>query len=645
MAVLLVAICILSNWPTSAPAQKQAAFKVSAQVVSGWPRTPAAAQSLEWIRDVEVGQASDFLHVLGFERQTTDFGHQIAPVPVRSTAFVRQTSPLEAGAINDLEDYLFAPRAPEPAKASSKSDAEAPTSSEESTSEESGDEDSISLWTWRTCGLPLGGFFLAFLNATVMGVSYGFFLGYMGLDSNVMMSVTALMKLPQVLLLPFGMMNDCLPICGQNRKPYFLASWVLCGGALLVMSVWPLPPPYYCQFPDGTYDTLSPPCNPSIHKEKNWYVFPMFILVAGVQMGCVAGEGLLLEYSQREPLMKRGKMKAEFTIVTMAGSLASSVVIAFFMNGKEYLGTFDWSLSFNGLMTLCFCISAVLLVVCACCVHEPRKVERPHLVKSKCLSSVLLFAFISQFFSGITTTAGPMVRYQWVQVKVLQQQLFQMSGMFVMMLATAAYKVYFLQSCWRRAILIAIVTVTVTDAIPTFLAVFDVIRDQYFYLGEEVVAAVPTTALALVLNLMVIELSEPGQEGLCYGLIGTVMHSSQPVSTAVSNQLSSLFTPSLSKPENYAADLPSFRTTVAWSYVLTYTASMLGACALPLIPRQKADAQRRKRDWKSSALMTGLVLGVPAVCLPYGVLVILLTSQPETACLRWVGGQGCEAHG
>ena len=279
----------------------------------------------------------------------------------------------------DLEDYLFAPRAPEPAKASSKSDAEAPTSSEESTSEESGDEDSISLWTWRTCGLPLGGFFLAFLNATVMGVSYGFFLGYMGLDSNVMMSVTALMKLPQVLLLPFGMMNDCLPICGQNRKPYFLASWVLCGGALLVMSVWPLPPPYYCQFPDGTYETLSPPCNPSIHKEKNWYVFPMFILVAGVQMGCVAGEGLLLEYSQREPLMKRGKMKAEFTIVTMAGSLASSVVIAFFMNGKEYLGTFDRSLSFNGLMTLCFCISAVLLVVCACCVHEPRKVERPSL--------------------------------------------------------------------------------------------------------------------------------------------------------------------------------------------------------------------------------------------------------------------------
>ena len=34
------------------------------------------------------------------------------------------------------------------------------------------------------------------------------------------------------------------------------------------------------------------------------------------------------------------------------------------------------------------------------------------------------------------------------------------------------------------------------DAVPTFLAVFGIVRDQYFYLGEEVVGAVPSTALA-----------------------------------------------------------------------------------------------------------------------------------------------------
>ena len=42
----------------------------------------------------------------------------------------------------------------------------------------------------------------------------GFFLGYMGLDSYVMSSITALMKLPDVLLLPYGVISDCFPICG-----------------------------------------------------------------------------------------------------------------------------------------------------------------------------------------------------------------------------------------------------------------------------------------------------------------------------------------------------------------------------------------------------------------------------------------------
>ena len=264
------------------------------------------------------------------------------------------------------------------------------------------------------------------------------------------------------------------------------------------------------------------------------------------------------------------------------------------------------------------------------------------LLRNKCLSSVLVFAFIFQFFTSLSTTAAPMVRSQWAQVKVLQQQLFQMAGMFVMMVATWFYKTYFLQTSWRKAILVAVVSVTLLDSTPTFLAIFNILRNQYFYLGEEVVGAVPNTALALVMNLIVIELSEPGQEGLCYGLVGTVMHSSQPFATAVSNQVSSLFTPSLSKPENYAADTPSFRQTVAWSYLLTYSCSMLGTFALPLIPRQKESCETRKSDWASSRLMTTLVIGIPAICLPYGVVVLFLTSQPETACLRWVGGPGCE---
>ena len=87
----------------------------------------------------------------------------------------------------------------------------------------------ISIWTWKTVGIAFNGFFLAFLNAITNGITYGFLLGYMGLDSYVMSSITALMKLPQVLVLPFGLITDCFPICGMNRK---LAMACQCGGFL-----------------------------------------------------------------------------------------------------------------------------------------------------------------------------------------------------------------------------------------------------------------------------------------------------------------------------------------------------------------------------------------------------------------------------
>ena len=263
------------------------------------------------------------------------------------------------------------------------------------------------------------------------------------------------------------------------------------------------------------------------------------------------------------------------------------------------------------------------------------------LVKKNALSSVLVFAFVVQFFVAACTTATPMVKSQWAGVKQLQNQLFGMLGMFVMMMATWFYKTYFLQMSWRKAILLAILAVTVTDCVPTFLTIFGIVRNQYFYLGEDVVGSIPKAALALVSNLMIIELAESGREGLCYGLVGTLQHASLPLATAVSNQVYGLFNPKLSALENYVADTPQFRATVAWSYALSYAMSLTSLCALPLIPKQKVDAQRRKKEWSSNAFLASLVLIVPALSLIYGVTVLILSIQPQTACLKWVGGPGC----
>jgi len=514
---------------------------------------------------------------------------------------------------------------------------------------EAGKEKQISLWTWRTVGVPINGFAFAFFATVGSGVVYGFFLGYLGLASYVLTSVAAIMRLPEVLLLPLGVVNDCFPIKGYHRKPYLQLSWLITSCALLLMCFQPLPEPYYCQQEDGTYGAL--PCNPSAQDYKNWYVFPLCLMCFGVVVGSVAGEGLLLEYAQLEAPEQRGQIKAEMTMVTTAGQLCGSMFLGIFMNGKEYLGTFDWGLSFTSVCKTLLGIAMIIVPVTHYAVHEPRKSPAPRpldhiksswrLMQNRALASVLFFAFVVQLLISMSSTAGPMVRSQWAGVKVLQQQMFGMLSTVVMMLALWMFKVYFLQACWRKVFLISLVLTTTADMIPVFLTVFNVVRNQYFFLGEEVLTAIPTACIALVASLLIIEMSEPGCEGLCYGLIGTLQRAAIPVGAAISNGVFGFFRPGLSDAANYVEDTPDFRMTVGWSYVLTYATSFVAVVFIPLLPRQKKMAQERKKEWGHSPKLAIMVLAVPACCLAYSIVVLVLASQPQTACLHIAGGEGC----
>ena len=79
------------------------------------------------------------------------------------------------------------------------------------------------------------------------------------------------------------------------------------------------------------------------------------------------------------------------------------------------MGTFDWGLSFSGLMTMCLAMVVFIIPVSLLLVYEPQKTTHPSfrghaqsswkLVKGKALSSILFFAFLVQFLVASATTA------------------------------------------------------------------------------------------------------------------------------------------------------------------------------------------------------------------------------------------------
>ena len=99
----------------------------------------------------------------------------------------------------------------------------------------------------------------------------------------------------------------------------------------------------------------------------------------------------------------------------------------------------------------------------------------------------------------------------------------------------------------------------------------------------------------MVSTFVIVEMAEGGDEGIVYGLLTTTYNVGGPFASAISNQLFGLFEPKLSDPKNYVEDRPTFRNTVALSFVVTYAAAFLSLLTLPLLPRQKAQVQQWKR--------------------------------------------------
>ncbi len=151
----------------------------------------------------------------------------------------------------------------------------------------------------------------------------------------------------------------------------------------------------------------------------------------------------------------------------------------------------------------------------------------------------------------------------------------------------------------------------------------------------------PAAANFVVTTFVMVELADEGVEGMVYGLLTTAMNLGGPLGRAIGNRIYGSFSPSLSDSSNYIADTPEFRNTVAASFALSYAFSFASLGTLFLLPWQKHEAQRRKREWPRRPMYATLTLLLLGSALAYSVTVNLLAMFPSTSCLKLAGGQGC----
>lgn len=130
-------------------------------------------------------------------------------------------------------------------------------------------------------------------------------------------------------------------------------------------------------------------------------------------------------------------------------------------------------------------------------------------------------------------------------------------------------------------------------------------------------------------------------EGLVYGLLTTISNLSVPFARAIGNQIYGLFEPDLSDSKNYIRDAPEFRSTVAWSFALSYGFALVSIVFVGLLPPQKLQAQQRKEEWPKHIGFAYVTIALVLTALAYSLTVNVMTMIPATACLQFVGGRGC----
>merc|ERR1712167_488169 len=189
------------------------------------------------------------------------------------------------------------------------------------------------------------------------------------------------------------------------------------------------------------------------------------------------------------------------------------------------------------------------------------------------------------------TTAGGYVKSEWAGVQNIQNQMFTLVSCLVFAFGLYQVKKHFLNYSWRKMLLITTVILNATDMIIAFLTIFDVVRNQYFYLGESILDEIPAAANFVVGTYIIVEMADVGNEGLTYGF-------------------------------SFAA---------------------LGF--LVLLPRQKEEAQLRKATWGRSPVYAYTTVALLACALCYSLSVNFLAMFPDTMCLKFAGGSGCGGGG
>ncbi|OQR97310.1 transmembrane protein [Thraustotheca clavata] len=495
---------------------------------------------------------------------------------------------------------------------------------------------------------------VGFLNNTLPALAYPVFQNYLRMQGYQVSSYSALVKLGWSFKIFFGIMSDCFPLFGLQRRPYIILGWIICAVSCAIMAFTPFSQPYY-----GKKSLVGLPLVNISKEDQDKYInlnapnsSALFVILSmfaslGYVMTVTTCDALSVQYAQREPLSQRGRWQTMMYLVRDFTGMIPRLIVGFCMNNYEYGGSFDWAIR-PSVVYFVLLIPCFIAIVMAAFWMVEEKVFSMHyktyfkqlwaLIEKRVMWQFCAFQLLNQTLFFFDTTVTSPVESILLGVQPIANQVFTVFGIVLYTVTMFSIGKYALNWDWHRTIIANTVLICAIDAAFKFPTVWGVIDNQYIYLFGRVLLKLPDAFLYLFTAYCIVEVADVGNEGAVYALITTCANVSIPVATFLFKTVNSFFAVNND-------DIERKDSTVRWQltycYGIMFIAKLSSLLFLMLLPRQKAHVQILKRTGGSSRPMGIFIVAIVGFFLVGVIVTNLLAMYPSTNCLRIAGGSGC----
>uniref|UniRef100_K3X921 Major facilitator superfamily (MFS) profile domain-containing protein n=1 Tax=Globisporangium ultimum (strain ATCC 200006 / CBS 805.95 / DAOM BR144) TaxID=431595 RepID=K3X921_GLOUD len=488
------------------------------------------------------------------------------------------------------------------------------------------------------------------VSGVLPGVIYPVLQGYLNAEGTIVVSATLLVQLPWSFKVFFGILSDCFPVFGYRRRPYMLFGWVSCCIMLFYMAGLYVPPPYYgdpsmhFSEPDEWTEAQQATINKNAPDAAGQYVVPMMLAAFGYLIAEVAADAMVVEHAQREPLATRGQIQAAIHSVRMGFNAIGGLVVAVAFNGVQYGGHFDFSLTFPQMMLILGIFCLPLIPITWVFLHEDKVAEVRfsvyirrfwEVIQQRAVYQIAAYKFFSGVFNNFNIVSSSNIKFHWVHATPFNSSIMVIVGTLVYAVTLGLTGKFGLQWNWRVSIATTVILGVIIDGFMTMLTTWDIIRNQWFWLGVPIVGYVPDGVRFIVANYVVVELIETGYEGALYGLLTTTSNLATPFGRTAAKLINSRFQVWV---EDIMRDTYEVRRDVTITICICYGMKLVSLAFLPLLPRQKAETQELKRFGGKSKLMGGVTVAYLLVAMVWSTLINLLSMFEKTKCWKITGG-------